>query len=159
MFLVGKDYHSYSNVTKNVPKKFQIMVTAKIIYQGDLRTEAKHSASGKTFITDAPTDNNGKGEAFSPTDTVCAALASCMLTLIGITANKHSFSLGEMEVEVQKHMAANPRRINKIDVEIVFKGRDYTDKEKAFIETAAINCPVAKSLHTDIKQAINFIYS
>lgn len=134
------------------------MVTAKIIYQGNLRTEATHLKSGKTFITDAPTDNNGKGEAFSPTDTVCAALASCMLTLIGITANKHSFSLGNIEVEVTKYMADKPRRIDKIDVGISFKGKEYSEKEKAFVQTAAINCPVAKSLHPDIVQEVKFNY-
>lgn len=134
------------------------MVTAKIIYQGDLRTEATHLKSGKTFITDAPTDNNGKGEAFSPTDTVCAALASCMLTLVGITANKHGFSVGDMAVEVTKYMVANPRRIGKIEVEITFTGREYTEKEKAFMQAAAINCPVAKSLHPDIEQVVSFNY-
>ena len=134
------------------------MVTAKIIYQGDLRTEATHLKSGKTFITDAPTDNNGKGEAFSPTDTVCGALASCMLTLVGITANKHGFSVGDMAVEVTKHMVANPRRIGKIEVEITFTGKEYTEKEKAFMQTAAINCPVAKSLHPDIEQVVSFNY-
>lgn len=135
------------------------MATAKITYQGNLRTEATHLKSGKTFITDAPTDNNGKGEAFSPTDTVCAALASCMLTLMGITANKHNFSLGEIEVEVTKHMASNPRRISEIEVEITFTGKGYTEKEKAFMQKAAINCPVAKSLHPEIEQVVNFNYS
>lgn len=134
------------------------MATAKIIYQGNLRTEATHLKSGKSFITDAPTDNNGKGEAFSPTDTVCAALASCMLTLIGITADKKEFELGSMEIEVQKYMESAPRRISKIDVDVTFKGKNYSDREKKLMETAAINCPVAKSLHPDIIQEVKFNY-
>ncbi len=135
------------------------MATAKIIYQAGLRTKATHIASGKNFITDAPIDNNGRGEAFSPTDTVCAALASCMLTLIGITAAKKAFNLGEIEIETQKYMEANPRRISKIEIEIIFSEKNYTEKERAFMETAAINCPVAKSLHPDIEQAVIFRYN
>jgi uncharacterized OsmC-like protein len=159
LLFVDIDCLLYSNVTKNIPKKFQIMATAKIKYLGNLRTEATHTKSGKTFITDAPTDNNGKGEAFSPTDTVCAALASCMLTLIGITANKHSFAIGNMAVEVRKHMASNPRRISKVEVDVTFTNKEYSDKEKTFMEVAAINCPVAKSLHPDIEQVVNFNYN
>lgn len=135
------------------------MATAEIIYIGELRTEAKHLASGKTFITDAPTDNHGRGEAFSPTDTVCAALGSCMLTLMGIAANNKNIAIGDMKVTVQKHMASNPRRIIKIEVGIEFKGGNYSDREKSILEHAAITCPVAKSLHPDIEQVVDFTYA
>lgn len=153
-WLFNEDDYSYSNVTKKVPNMF----TAEIIYKGDLRTEATHTKSGKTFITDAPTDNHGRGEAFSPTDTVCAALTSCMLTLMGIACNTHGMSIDGTKVQVKKHMAENPRRISKIDVIITFGAQQYSDKEKAILERVAINCPVAKSLHPDIEQAVVFNY-
>jgi uncharacterized OsmC-like protein len=134
------------------------MFTAEIKYLGELRTEATHLASGKTFITDAPVDNHGRGEAFSPSDTVTAALGSCMLTLMGIAANTHTIDISGTAVQVKKHMAPDPRRIVKIDVVITFHGKNYTDKEKAILERAAITCPVAKSLHPDIEQVVEFNY-
>lgn len=134
------------------------MFTAEIKYLGDLRTEATHLASGKTFITDAPLDNNGKGEAFSPTDTVSAALGSCMLTLMGIAGNNHNIDISGTKVAVKKHMAASPRRIIKLDVVITFSGKNYTDKEKSILEHTAITCPVAKSLNPEIEQAVEFVY-
>lgn len=134
------------------------MFTAEIIYKGDLRTEATHLKSGKSFITDAPTDNHGKGEAFSPTDTVCAALASCMLTLMGIGAGRHNLNIDGTKVQVLKHMADNPRRISKIDVIISFGPNNYSAEEKEILERYAITCPVAKSLHPDIEQVVEFNY-
>lgn len=134
------------------------MFTAEIIYKGDLRTEATHLKSGKSFITDAPTDNHGKGEAFSPTDTICAALASCMLTLMGIGANRHNLNIDGTKVQVLKHMADNPRRISKIDVIISFGQNSFSAEEKKILERFAITCPVAKSLHSDIEQAVTFNY-
>jgi putative redox protein len=134
------------------------MFTAEIIYKGDLRTEATHLKSGKSFITDAPTDNHGKGEAFSPTDTICAALASCMLTLMGIGANRHNLNIDGTKVQVLKHMADNPRRISKIDVIISFGQNSFSSEEKKILERFAITCPVAKSLHPDIEQAVTFNY-
>lgn len=134
------------------------MFTAEIKYLGDLRTEATHLASGKTFITDAPVDNHGRGEAFSPTDTVTAALGSCMLTLMGIAANTHGIDMSGTKIEVKKHMASDPRRIIKIDVVITFTGKNYTDKQKAILEHTAITCPVAKSLNPEIEQAVEFVY-
>ncbi|TNE80590.1 MAG: OsmC family peroxiredoxin [Bacteroidetes bacterium] len=133
------------------------MITSHIKYLGNLRTEATHVRSGNAFITDAPVDNHGKGEYFSPTDTVSSALGSCMLTLMGIAANAHQIELGEIEVDVTKHMASNPRRISRIDVSITFD-RAYSDHDKKILEKAAITCPVAQSLHPDIEQVVAFTY-
>ncbi len=133
------------------------MFTSQIKYLGNLRTEATHLRSGHTFITDAPVDNHGKGEYFSPSDTVCSALGSCMLTLMGIAANTHHISLGQITVDVLKHMASNPRRIARIDVHIHFD-RDYSVHDKKILETAALTCPVAQSLHPDIEQVVAFNY-
>lgn len=132
------------------------METAKIIYLGDLRTEAQHLASGNKIITDAPIDNHGKGEAFSPTDMLCSSLASCMLTIMGITANTHSINIKNTEVFVTKIMGSDPRRVVEIIVEMNFSTNSYSEKEKQMLINAAKNCPVAKSLHPDIKQTISF---
>lgn len=134
------------------------MATIHSTYNGNLRTTAKHLASGNTIITDAPVDNNGRGEAFSPTDLVCAALGSCMMTIMGILANRNNINIDGMEIETTKIMAADPRRI--IEVVLTFKMPDnnYSDKEKAMLENAARTCPVALSLHTDIKQTVTFQY-
>ena len=134
------------------------MTTIKTIYTGDLRTKALHLASGTELITDAPVDNQGKGEAFSPTDLLSAALGSCMLTIMGIAARTHLINMDNTAIEITKHMASNPRRVSEI--EIVFKMPDlpYSEKEKAILEHAARTCPVALSVHPDLKQTITFIW-
>jgi uncharacterized OsmC-like protein len=132
------------------------MSTAKGSYLGELRTENTHSASGKKFITDAPVDNNGKGEAFSPTDTVCAALSSCMMTLMGIYAERENINLAGLSSEITKHMAANPRRISKIEIHFNWPHPEATDHQKELLKRAAITCPVAHSLHPDIEQVVSF---
>lgn len=132
------------------------MKTSKIIYKGNLRTSATHLKSGNTIITDAPTDNKGKGEAFSPTDLVATALGSCMLTIIGIKAQESDLVLGNIEIEITKIMSSSPRKISEIIVEFNFSGSDYTEKEKKIIENAARTCPVALSLDKDLKQTIKF---
>lgn len=133
------------------------MTTAEITYTKDLRTEAIHTASGVKIITDAPKDNHGKGEAFSPTDIMSASLASCMLTIIGILANSSGFSIDGTKASVRKVMAANPRRVSEIHVELTFPSSvSYTEKQRKMIENAARTCPVALSLHPDIKQEISF---
>lgn len=132
-------------------------MTSRVVYQGNLRTECEHLKSGNTFITDAPTDNNGKGEAFSPTDTVATALASCMLTIIGIKAENSDFSIENTVAEVTKTMASEPRRISKIEINFTFP-EVYSDKQKKIIEHAAKTCPVWYSLHPDIKKIITFNY-
>lgn len=132
------------------------METAKIIYLGDLRTEATHLASNNKIITDAPIDNHGKGEAFSPTDLLCSSLASCMLTIMGITANTHNINIKNTEIKATKIMANDPRRVIEIIIEMNFPTNSYSEKEKQMLMNAAKTCPVAKSLHPDIKQTISF---
>tara|TARA_B100000929_G_scaffold280270_1_gene258113 strand:- start:212 stop:619 length:408 start_codon:yes stop_codon:yes gene_type:complete len=132
-------------------------MTSRVVYQGSLRTECEHLKSGNTFITDSPTDNNGKGEAFSPTDTVATALASCMLTIIGIKAENSDFSIENTVAEVTKTMASEPRRISKIEINFTFP-EVYSDKQKKIIEHAAKTCPVWYSLHPDIEKIITFNY-
>jgi uncharacterized OsmC-like protein len=132
------------------------MITSKVKYLGSLRTEAVHVRSNTAILTDAPVDNNGKGEKFSPTDLVATGLASCMISLMGIQANTSNIQLGDISAEVTKIMASNPRRISEIIVGINFSNHNYTDKEKTILINAAKTCPVAKSLHPDIKQTVSF---
>lgn len=128
-------------------------------YLGKLRTEIEHTQSGNKIMTDAPLDNHGKGEYFSPTDLFASALGSCMLTIMGISAQSYGFSLDGTTIETEKVMAANPRRVAEIHIDIYFpKGNNYGEKEKRLIESAAKTCPVANSLHPDIKKIINFHY-
>ena len=128
-------------------------------YLGNLRTEIEHIQSGNKIITDAPLDNNGKGEFFSPTDMFSSSLGSCMLTIIGIAANTHGFSIDGTTLEIEKIMAANPRRVAEIKIEVHFpKEANYTDKQKRIIEAAAKTCPVANSLHPDVIKNITYIY-
>jgi putative redox protein len=134
------------------------MPTVKTTYLGDLRTEATHLQSGTTILTDAPTDNNGKGEAFSPTDLVAAALGSCMMTIMGIVARRDEIDLKGSQMEITKAMSAEPpRKIAKIEVKLsMLTGSDISETDKAKLIRAAYTCPVALSLHPDIEQAITF---
>ena len=125
------------------------MATATGTYLGDLRVELRHERSGATIMTDAPVDNHGKGEAFSPTDMVGAALGACAMTIIGIYAQAHNVDVSGMKMEVTKTMNADPRRIGKLEVTFIMPQRAYSDKEKASIERAARTCPVHLSLHPD----------
>ncbi len=134
------------------------MATSKITYVGDLRTESVHLQSGVQIITDAPVDNHGKGEAFSPTDLLATSLGNCMLTVIGIAANTHGFDIDGATAEITKVMDVEPRRVVEVVVNLRFLANAYTGKEKAIIEKSAKNCPVAHSLHPDIKQKITFSY-
>ena len=133
------------------------METAKTIYFGNLRTEATHVRSGQKIVTDAPVDNQGKGEFFSPTDLLATALASCMLTIMGIAARTHGFDIDGTEVKITKVMGVNPRRVVEVIVELNFP-RNYSVKEKRIIELSAKECPVANSLHPDLKQTVVFNY-
>lgn len=132
-------------------------MTSKVIYLGELRTESEHLQSGSKMITDAPVDNHGKGQAFSPTDTVANALATCMLTVMGIKANDLGIDMDGASAEVTKTMAANPRRISQIDVLIRFP-RSYEEKQSKILENTGRTCPVLESLHPDIKKNISFLY-
>ena len=130
-------------------------MTSKITYLGDLRTSSIHLQSGSEIISDAPIDNNGKGEAFSPTDTVANALGSCMFTVMGIKAQDLNVDLSNSTAEITKIMAADPRRISEIHV--VFNFSVATDiKNKTILERTAMTCPVYYSLHPDIKKVITF---
>lgn len=132
------------------------MATSKVTYTGNLRTTSIHLKSGNEIITDAPLDNKGKGEAFSPTDLLATSLANCMLTIVGITAQEHGFNIDGATANVTKIMAEDPRRVSEISVDITFPRNDYSDKTKKIIERAANTCPVHNSLHPDIKKAITF---
>ncbi len=119
-------------------------------YKGCLRNEMTHLKSQNTIMTDAPTDNHGKGEAFSPTDLVCGALAACMMTIMGITAQTHEFDIEGATYEVKKTMATDPRRVGQIDIVFNFPHHDYTDKQKTMLKAAADTCPVAKTLSSEV---------
>ena len=134
------------------------MATAKIQYQGNLRTEAIHLKSSSVLITDAPTDNNGKGEAFSPTDLVATALSSCMITIMGIKARDKGIDITGIKSEMTKVMASNPRRIAEVIVTLHIPKVDISDRDKALLESVAKACPVAQSIHPDIKQTISFFW-
>jgi len=134
------------------------MTIASIEYLGDLRTNATHLSSGNTLITDAPTDNNGKGEAFSPTDLMSTSLGSCMFTLMGIAAKNHGIEFKGGKAEVKKIMLTNPRRVGEISIHFILIG-NYEMKSKKILEHAAINCPVAKSLNPEILQNVSFEYA
>ena len=130
---------------------------SKVTYKGSLRTEAIHVQSGNTIITDAPIDNQGKGEAFSPTDLVATALASCMLTIMGIVANRNHLKINGTTAEIEKIMGANPRRINEIKISIRFN-ENFDKKTKRKLENAALTCPVSNSLNENLNESIKFIY-
>lgn len=131
------------------------MSTSKVVYKGNLRTENTHLASGNTYITDAPTDNQGKGEAFSPTDTVATALANCMLTVMGIKARDLEVDLNNTTALVTKGMGNNPRRIIKIEIEISLP-KGVSSKNQKILENTAKTCPVHYSLNPEIEKIIQF---
>ena len=131
------------------------MATSKVTYLGDLRTSSVHLQSGSTVITDAPTDNHGKGEAFSPTDTVANALATCMLTVMGIKARDLEVDFSGSTAEVTKVMAADPRRISEIHVTFQMN-LSPDEKTKTILERTGMTCPVLFSLHPDIKKEVVF---
>ncbi len=142
--------HSSSN------SKSQFMPTIKTIYLGDLRTENMHIQSGNKVITDAPIDNRGKGEFFSPTDLLATALGSCILTIMGIKARDHGIGLEDTRVEVTKIMASDPRRVAEVVMDFYFPPREYSAGERSLIESMAGISPVPLSLHPDLKQTVNF---
>ena len=132
-------------------------MTASILYEGSLRTIATHIQSGTVIETDAPTDNQGKGERFSPTDLVATAVGNCLLTIMGIKARDLNISIEGTLVEVTKVMAAEPRRISEIKVIVHFPASLMLDnKQQTILERAAITCPVMESIHPNIKKDVNF---
>lgn len=132
-------------------------MTSKVTYLGDLRTTSTHIQSGTEVLSDAPVDNQGKGEAFSPTDSVANALATCMFTIMGIKARDMEFDLKGATASVTKHMQADPRKISKIDISFDLPTAD--EKTKTIIERAAMTCPVFLSLNPDIEKNVSFNWS
>ena len=133
------------------------MSSFEIKYQGNLRTTAKHLDSGSIIETDAPKDNHGLGETFSPTDMVCTALSSCILTIMAIAVEKNGININGTKAMVTKTIGNNPRRISKIDIELTFT-KDYETKTKIILERAAFNCPVHQSLSEKVEKNILFHY-
>lgn len=132
-------------------------MTASIIYKGDLRCECTHLQSGTLIETDAPTDNRGKGERFSPTDTLCIALATCIVTTMALKANDMNINLAGTKIDVTKHMIADPRRVGKIDIVLHFDSiLHLEEKDKTILIRVGDNCPVAKSLHPDLEIDITY---
>ena len=129
-------------------------MTSKITYQSDLRTAAVHLRSGNEILTDAPVDNRGKGEAFSPTDLLATSLGSCILTIMGIKAADKEIEMTGATAEINKIMGSNPRRIVRLEITIQMPDNNYTDKEKKLLEAAAHGCPVGKSLHPDLEEIV-----
>ncbi|MGK0389954.1 MAG: putative redox protein [Maribacter sp.] len=134
------------------------MITSKIVYKGGLSTEATHVRSSTIITTDAPVDNRGKGESFSPTDLVATGLAACMLSIMGIKAEDKDLDIVGASVECTKTMASDPRRISKIEVKIMMPDNGYSEKDKIILEKAALSCPVAKSLHPDLEQVLTIVW-
>ena len=133
-------------------------MTATILYEGNLRCNAQHLQSGTIVETDAPTDNRGKGERFSPTDLVCTALATCMATTMAIRAKDMNIELSGLTVNVQKNMQNDPRRISKIDVKVLFPpSLVLEEKDRTILQWTGDNCPVVKSLHPDLVLNIEYI--
>jgi uncharacterized OsmC-like protein len=133
------------------------MTTSVVFYSGNLRTESQHLQSGDTITTDAPIDNEGTGQAFSPTDLAATSLANCMMTVMGIVANRHNIDIEGARADVEKFMGVKPRRIVEIKIDFHFP-ISYDTVTKKLLEQAALNCPVAKSLSESISQSIHFNY-
>lgn len=135
-----------------------IMETAATIYKGDLRTEITHLRSGSVITTDAPIDNQGKGENFSPTDMVACALGSCIFTIMGIAARKHGFSIDGASCRITKVMTENPRKIGEIKIDFDFTEGEYTSKQRKILHFCVRTCPVALSLNESVVQNIKLLF-
>ena len=134
------------------------METVRTKYLGNLRTEAEHVASGSKILTDAPVDNHGKGEFFSPTDLIAASYAGCALTIMGIAAQNHGFNIDGTEVKTKKVMGTDPRRIVELIMEFTFPHNNYNEKERRMIELSSKQCPVANSLDPAMVITKTFVY-
>lgn len=134
------------------------METVKTIYKGDLRTEAVHVRSGSVIITDAPLDNQGRGESFSPTDMVATALGSCIFTIMGIAAREHGFSIDGSSCKITKIMTENPRKIGEVKIDFDMTANDFTEKQKDILQCCVKNCPVARTLNESVFQNVTLIF-
>ncbi|MEJ7625789.1 MAG: OsmC family protein [Ferruginibacter sp.] len=134
-------------------------MTALVVYKGDLRCESEHLQSGSVIETDAPTDNKGKGEKFSPTDCLCMSLATCMITTMAIKAQDMDIDLTGSKVEVSKFMFSEPRRIGKVEVRLFMKYvPELSEDQKALLQRAGDNCPVMKSLHPELEVSAEYVW-
>ncbi len=133
------------------------MHSIEVQYLGELRCQGLHLKSNSTILSDAPVDNHGRGEAFSPTDLTCTSLAMCMLTIMGISAEEKNISLQNVSARVTKHMGTEPRRIVRIGIEILGNWNELTERELSIIKNAANTCPVAKSIHPDIQVETSWV--
>jgi len=131
-------------------------MTSKVVYLGDLRTECTHIQSGTKIITDAPLDNQGKGEAFSPTDLLATSLASCMITIIGIYCKNHEINFDSCTAEIEKIMGVNPRKVEKIIVHMDFTGNNWDSSTLEKVIIAGKTCPVAKTIEDSVQIEFNF---
>ena len=133
-------------------------MTSTVVYNGGLRTTCTHLRSGSSFETDAPVDNNGKGERFSPTDLMATSLATCMITVMGIKARTMGFDMNGVKIEVLKIMKADPRRVGGIELTFHFPDtlKDVDEKAKTILKNAGDNCPVMKSIHPDIEVRVDW---
>ena len=131
-------------------------MTSKVVYLGDLRTECTHIQSGTKIITDAPLDNQGKGEAFSPTDLLATSLASCMMTIIGIYCKNHEINFDSCTAEIEKIMGVNPRKVEKIIVHMDFTGNNWDSYTLEKVIIAGKTCPVAKTIEDSVQIEFNF---
>jgi putative redox protein len=132
--------------------------TSVIVYKGELSTDAEHLRSATVIRTDAPVDNHGLGRSFSPTDLLATALGSCMLTIMGIEARKMKVNIDHTTATVTKEMASNPRRVTQVNVDLMVESSILSMEQRAALENAALNCPVAKSLSEHLKQVVRFNY-
>ena len=132
------------------------MATIQNVYLGDLRTEALHVKSAQSVMTDAPLDNQGKGETFSPTDLMAASLGACMLTIMGIRARDAGIDIEGVSLETTKIMSSKPRRVSELRVEFKMPKREWSEEDKKLLENAALTCPVALSLSDDLQQVVHF---
>ncbi len=135
------------------------MATSEVTYLGNLRTKAKHLQSGTEIITDAPVDNHGRGEYFSPTDLAATSFASCILTIMGLGAENFGFNIDRTKVEITKIMGTSPRRIAEIKAVFTFPPHNFTQKQKEGLKRIMETCPVALSLHPEIKRTVTFVFS
>lgn len=142
----------------NTRKEMMEMEKLVVKYVGDLRVESTHQRSGTKLLSDAPVDNHGQGRSFSPTDLLCSAAASCMLTIMGIAAQTGGFSIDGTTVAVTKEMAESPRRIGKMTFEIDMRGLALDEKSRKIVERSAQACPVMQSLHPSVEKDLRFIY-
>jgi putative redox protein len=133
-------------------------MTASVVYEGDLRTTCTHLRSGNNFETDAPVDNNGKGERFSPTDLMATSLGTCMITVMGIKARAMGFDLNGIKIDVEKLMKADPRRVSGINLRFYIPDtlKDVDEKKREILKQAGITCPVQQSIHPDIEVNIDW---